>query len=558
MKIKKTKWQVINKDGKKNLTSKDIVKILLRNRGIKTAQQEKEFLNPSDPAKITLRKLKISEAQVKKTIARLKQAYKNKEKVIVYGDYDADGICGTAVLWESLYSLGFDVWPYIPERFSEGYGVNADSVKKLKNKNPELKLIITVDNGIVANKEIEKINKLGIDVIVTDHHQKEKKRLKAFSIVHTTEICGSAIAWILAKEINKKFKKQKPKFKIEDSLDLVAIGTIADLVPLTGVNRSFVKWGIKKLNETRRPGLLAMFREASLEIGEIGTYEVGFIIAPRINATGRIEHGIESLRILCTKSVKRAQILAQKIGSVNQERQRIVNKVVLHSKSMIGKDFSRKVIILAHEIYHEGVIGLAASKLVEKFHRPSIVISKGKKVSKASARSISGFNIIKNIRELKDLIKDGGGHPMAAGFSISTSNIEAFSKRFEEISDSILTEELLAKKIKIDMELDFNVLNLELIDEINRLQPFGIGNPFPIFVSRDVEVVNARIVGRTRKHLKMTLRKNSKMFDAIAFNQAEANSELELGNKIDIAYSIDKDLWDGREKLQIKIRDIRS
>ncbi|MFH1971077.1 MAG: single-stranded-DNA-specific exonuclease RecJ, partial [Patescibacteria group bacterium] len=469
---KKVNWEVIFNKKNEDLNSKKIVEILLKNRGIKTSQEKKDFLNPISPEKLKLDKLKINSTSLKKSLERLKTALKNKEKVIIYGDYDADGISGTAVLWETLFDLGFDVWPYVPERFSEGYGVNFESVNLLKEKFPNLGILITVDNGIVATEEIEKINKLNIDVIVTDHHAKGKKVLKSFSTIHTTQISGSAVAWIFSREIQKYFTKN---MNLDKRLDLVAIGTIADQVPLIDANRSFVKWGLQKLNETKRPGLISLFKEAGLKEGEIGTYEVGYIIAPRINAMGRIEHGIDSLRILCTKSIKRSVELANTLGNINQKRQRIVDEVVIHARKMIAKGDSNKVLILAHESYHEGVIGLAASKLVEQFYKPAIVISKGKKISKASARSISGFNIIENIRKLDNLLENGGGHPMAAGFSILTSNIEKFQNKFQKISDKLLTDEILSKKIKIDMVLDFNNLSLELVDEISKLEPFGIG-----------------------------------------------------------------------------------
>jgi len=551
---KKVNWKVIFNKKSKDLNSKKIVGILLKNRGIKTLDQKKEFLNPVSPKKLTLDGLKINKKDIKKSLDRLKTALKNKEKIIVYGDYDADGITGTAVLWETLFDLGFNVWPHIPERFSEGYGVNFESVKTLKEKFPNLAVLITVDNGIVAGKEIEKIKKLGIDVIVTDHHEKGKQTLKSFSIIHTTQISGSGVAWIFSREIQKYFTK---KIDLDERLDLVAIGTIADQVPLTGANRSFVKWGLQKLNETKRPGLISLFKEAGLEEGEIGTYEVGYIIAPRINAMGRIEHGIDSLRILCTKSQKRSVNLANILGNVNIKRQKIVDKVVIHARKMISKTDSSKVLILAHESYHEGVIGLAASRLVEQFYKPAIVISKGKKISKASARSIPGFNIIAAIRKLNHLLQDGGGHPMAAGFSIFTSDIGKFKKEFINIAKKSITEEMLTKNIKIDMNLNFSNFTLELIAKIAELEPFGIGNPYPTFFTEDVEILELRRVGKENKHLKLVLKKNDRIIDAIAFYLGNLYPKLSKDKKIKVVYSLEKNLWDGREKIQMKIRAIK-
>jgi single-stranded-DNA-specific exonuclease len=535
------KWEILSK-GK----TTDIVKVLLKNRGIRTEKQKKEFLNPIPPNKLTLKELKISESGIKKSILRIKKAIKNNEKIIVYGDYDADGICATAILWEALHSLKANALPYIPERFSEGYGLNDKSVKKLKEEHLDLGLIITVDNGIVARRQVEKIKKLGIDVIITDHHQKGKKIPKAHSIIHTTEIGGAGIAWIFARELGKT-----------DGLDLAAIGTVADQLPLVGPNRSLVKYGLKALNKTKRPGLLALFEKTAITKGSIGTYQIGFIIAPRINATGRLKHGIDSLRLLCTLDEERANNLALYLGKVNTERQKIVENVVLHAGDRAENKDWKGIILLSHESYHEGVVGLAASRLVGRFYRPAIVISQGTKLSKASARSIPGFNIIKVIRELEDMIMDGGGHPMAAGFSIETKKIKEFSKKLEEISIPLLTDELLTRKLKIDMEADFSQLNWKLLKVISLFEPTGINNSTPLFVTKGISVLNARQVGADGKHLKLTLENKGKVFDAIAFGFGNLSSKLSPGESIDAVYVFEENVWNGNRNLQLKIRDIR-
>ena len=553
----KLNWQILfeKKDKEKKLPVDKIIEVLLENRGIRGSKERVEFLNPVKPEDVSLAYLKINKEEVKKAIFRLKTAFKNRERVIIYGDYDADGICGTAILWETLYGLGFDVWPYIPERFSEGYGVNFESVEKLKKEYPNFRVLITVDNGIVANEEVDKINKLGIDVIVTDHHQAGKKKTNSYSTIHTTDVCGSAVSWIFSREIKNRFLKLKNKKT--GGLDLVAIGTIADQVALLGANRSFAKWGLRDLNNTNRSGLLSLFKEAGLTKGEIGTYEVGYIIAPRINATGRIEQGIDSLRLLCTKSEKKSLELARKIGNINQKRKDIVDKVVEKALNLTDKNSLEKVLIIDGKSFHEGVIGLAAGRLVEVFYRPAIVISKGEKISKASARSIPGFNIIENIRKLDHILLDGGGHPMAAGFSILTKNINKFKKEFIKIVNESINDELLLKKVKIDMDLGFKDFSLDLINKINTLEPFGIGNPFPVFITENVEILDKRLVGKENKHLKLILKKDERIFDAIAFNMGDVFPALSKKEKISIAYSLDKNFWDGRDKIQIKVRSLR-
>ncbi|OGM08785.1 single-stranded-DNA-specific exonuclease RecJ [Candidatus Woesebacteria bacterium RBG_13_36_22] len=571
------KWEVLNKakSQKPKAQISDILRILLENRGLKTKKQKIEFLNPKHPEKLDIKELGIDSDELKKALKRIKEANKNEEQIIIYGDYDADGICATAILWETLFSQNENVKPYIPDRFEEGYGINTQSVESLKKQNPNIKLIITVDNGIVASDAIESAGKLGIDVIITDHHQKGKKIPKAYSVLHTDKISGTGIAWILAREITKKIQNphlrrgfgEQAKFKIqiENNLELVAIGTIADQMPLLGPNRSFTKYGLRILNKTKRLGLKALFSEAglvtfkgpTLQGVKIGTYEVNFIIAPRLNAMGRMEHAIDSLRLLCTKNQGRAQELAGILGRTNKKRQKIVDEVVLHARHTIQNGLLRSAIVLAHETYHEGVIGLAASKLVEEFWRPAIVFSKGDKISKASARSLPGFNIIESIRSLDDLILGGGGHPMAAGFSIETSKIEIFRRRFEELTASLLTDEILSRKLRIDAEIGFESLGLDLINELENFEPSGIGNPTPVFATNDVNLLDTRTVGVEAKHLKLTLEKNGLEFGAIAFGKGDLFTKLKPESKVDIAFNLSRDVWNGNSKLQLKIKDIK-
>lgn len=549
------KWEVLSEKEIKD--NNQIIKVLLENRGIKSEKDKKEFFNPTSPEKISLKTLGINQSEVSKAVERTKKALKSGEKVIVYGDYDADGICGTAIMWETLNSLGLNVLPYIPERFSEGYGLNVESIQKLKKEDPNLGLIVTVDHGIVAGQKVDIAKELGVDVVISDHHLPGKIKPKAHAVVHTTEIGGAAVSWVLAREIIKKIGSSKTKSNFESALELVAIGTIADQIPLTRANRSFVKYGLEKLNETKRPGLSALIDNAAIVKGTIRNYEVGFLIAPRLNAMGRLEHAMESLRLLCTKNKSRADELTMQLNKVNLERQRIVEEVVIHARGSVGDLSLKKVIVLANESYHEGVIGLAAGKLVEEFYRPAIVLSKKGEISKASARSISGFNIIEAIRSLGDLILEGGGHPMAAGFSIKTELIEDFSKRINEVAEPLLTEEILARKIVIDTELNFNQLNEDLVEEIKKFEPTGLGNPTATFVTRGAEVLEGKLVGRDKRHLKLKLRQKDKLFNGIAFGAGEIYSKLSPDSKADIAYNLEENVWNGNKSLQLKVKDLK-
>jgi len=550
------KWEIVSKSKVKSQKLKvdEIIDILLKNRGLRTKKEKGEFLKPTPPEKITLKSLKISDVSVKKAISRIKKAVKNKERIIVYGDYDADGVCATAILWETLYSLSKKSLPYIPERFSEGYGLNAESVEKIKTQNPDVKLIITVDNGIVAYDGVKKANELGIDVIITDHHQKGKKLPKAQAIIHTIEIGGAGLAWVLARELKSAIRHQPSDI---NGLELAAIGTISDQLPLVGANRSFAKYGLEVLNKTKRPGLLALFEEAAIEKGSIGTYQVNFMIAPRLNAMGRLEHAIDSLRLLCIKGRGKAQVLARLLGKTNRQRQKVVGEVLLHASKNVDEKNLGSVIILAHETYHEGVIGLAASKLVEKFYRPAIVLSKGDDYSKASARSISGFNIIETLRKMEDMWVEGGGHPMAAGFTIETSKIDVFSEKFSKAADSILTNDLLTRRLKIDLEVDFSQLNWKLENALEDFEPAGIGNPTPTFATKGVVVLNSRVVGRDAKHIKLVLQKDDKTFGAIAFGFGYLYPKLMTAEKVDVAYNLMENEWMGEKKLELRVKDIK-
>ena len=532
-------WEVLSEKGV------DVIDSLLKNRGLKTKKEQEEFFNPTNPNDLTLKELEISEVEMKKAIKRLKLAKKTREKVIVYGDYDADGVTATAIVWEALHKFGLDVLPYIPDRFKEGYGINAKSVEKIKEKSPSLKLIVTVDNGIVASSEISKINKMGIDVIVSDHHAPDKNKPKVSAIIHTSKIAGSAVAWILARETGSK-----------TGLELAAIGTIADQMPLTHANRSFAKYGLVELRNTKRAGLIELMRQAAVKIPEVGTYEVNYIIAPRINSMGRLAHAIDSLRLLCVKDGTRARELAQLVTKTNLERQKVVDEVVISVREKARK-LPDGIIFLSDESYHEGVIGLAAGRLVEEFWRPAIVISVGAEFSKGSARSISGFNIVEAIREHADLLVAHGGHTMAAGFTIETAKLTEFEKRIREAAKKTLTAEVLNRKLKIDSELDFKLIDWELAEKLKEFEPSGLGNPTPIFASLKVEVSDVRLLGTEKKHLKLKLKKDGKLIDAIGFGMGESFKDLKKEDKVDVAYSVDENVWNGVKSLQLKIKDLR-
>ena len=532
------KWQVLHESLVTN--KKEVLGILLENRGLKTKKEIDEFLQPKAPKDITFKDLGIDNKDLKKVIDRLNKAKKNKEKVIVFGDYDADGVSATAILWEALYKLGFNALPFIPNRFEDGYGLKAKSFDYKELQPENCSLLITVDNGIVAYDGIKEAKKRGIDVIVVDHHTKGTKKLPTEFCLHSTLVCGSALSWFLAKELGK-----------EDGLDLVALGTIADQMPLLKINRSLVKYGLVELTKTKRVGLKALFRD--LKIETVGVYEVGYIIAPRINAMGRLRSATDSLRFLCTRDPKKASDLNRLLNETNIERQKIVDEVLISVLKSVT--IEEKIIVIDGE-YHEGVIGLASGKVTERFYRPSIVLSVGKDgISKASARSINGFNIIEAIKET-GLIIEGGGHPMAAGFSIETKKILEFKTLINELAKGKLTDEIMERKLKIDLELSFQNIDTELLTELKKFEPTGFGNFAPVFVSRKVKIVEIKPVGSEGKHLKLKFEQNNKKFDAIAFGMLN-NKNLKAGDKVDVAYTLDENVWNNKTSIQLKVKDIK-
>ncbi len=554
MAIKTKNWQILSKVKPKN--ADEAIQILLKNRGINSKKEIDDFLYSKDPLKISSKDIGIDPLEVQKAFKRIKQAKENKENVLVYGDYDADGISGTATMWETLHAIGINVLPHIPDRFSEGYGLNVESVKKLKQKDPNLKLIVTVDHGIVAGSKVDKVKELGIDMIISDHHEAAKKMPSPVALVYTKEVGGSAVSWFLAKDLIEKFDLTE-KFDIAGRLELAAIGTIADQLPLIGANRSIVKYGIEKLRKTKRPGLLAMFTDAKIKKEEIGTYEIGFLIAPRINSMGRLKHGLESLRLLCTRDSQKALTIAKNISDTNGERQKVVEIVLTHAKNYYQELKNKSVIVLADEKYHEGVIGLAAAKLSEEFYRPAIVLSKKGDIAKASARSIPGFNIIQAIRSLESLYIEGGGHPMAAGFSINTDKIEEFSQKINDIAQKSFTEEMLTRKIKVDSQIDMSILNTDFYLRLSDFGPFGTGNSEPLFVAENVNLLEVRRIGGDGRHLKLKVGDSGNVFDAVAFGWGENYDELSKSKSINLVFSLDQNVWNGRTSLQLKIKDIK-
>ncbi len=540
-------FKILNKE--RPDTTKRIFNILLENRGIKTKKEVDEFLDPQIE-KVTVKNVGIDVSEIKKALELIKKTIQENKAIIIFGDYDVDGITGTAILWETIFSFYKNVHPYIPHRMDEGYGLSIKGIKNLQAIVKDIGLIITVDNGIVAGKAVEYAKSNGIQVVITDHHTPGDILPDADAIIHTTSLCGAGVGYLFSTTIRSAFQLSEDVSRIE----LVALATVADLVPLNAYNRTLLKFGLEKLRNTNRVGLLALFEEARINKLDIDTYHIGHMIAPRLNASGRISHAMDGLRLICTTNKVRAKKLAMILEGINKERQALTFSSAEDAKQHV-KDIGNIVIAESSE-YEQGVVGLIASRLVEEFYRPSLAISIGQEISKGSARSIPGVNIIELIRSCPDYLIEAGGHPMAAGFSMKTINLDSFKKAIVKASEKI-EKKLFVKELKIDLEIEFGQITLELYDLVKKLAPFGMGNPVPVFMTKKVQVLSLKKVGKQEDHLQMFLGKDGVEFKGILFNHIKKQT-LSVGDIIDVIYTIEQNIWKDKKTIELKVKDFKN
>lgn len=538
---------------KDTTSDKQIIDLILKSRHIKDLD---EFLNPISPLLLTLKDFGSYERPFKKVIKILKEIKEKNQMIVVYTDYDADGITGGAILWETLHLLGFKVMPYVPNRKLEGYGFSKIGIDNVKSKYDPA-LIISVDHGITKVDEIKYAKKLGIKIVVTDHHLKgDKIPESSEAIFHIPALSGSGVSYFFAKEIFNEFEIKNSQYKLlennfkSDYAALASIGTIADLVPLIGPSRSLVKYGLENFDKVKRFGIKHILKQASIADKKITPYEVGFMIAPRINAIGRLEHAIDALRLLCTNDEKKAYDLSHKIGNVNVERQELVEKSVKEAKKMLETDIKKsgslqKIIILISDHWNEGIIGLIASKMAEEFYRPTLVLTKTDTGYKGSARSIPTFHVTEFLRSLKKDLIDVGGHKQAAGFTLEKDQLNNFTKNAQKVAKNLINDKDLERKIEADLKIPISKITLDIVRSMEALEPFGMGNPRPIFYSEGI-LTGAQLLGKTQKHLKIFV----DGLELLAFNQADKFKELSRGQKIKIVYNLEINRWGNRERLQ--------
>ena len=541
---------------------------LLYNRGLKEDEIE-DFLNPEYDKLFDPYLFKNMAAAVDLIISQIKK----KNKIVVYGDYDADGVTAAALVYEILRIFKARVDIYIPYRVTEGYGLNKEAIDKIFTR--QANLIITVDNGIRNKEEVKYAKAKGMEVIVADHHpvSENKEDLPECLILNPLiadepypykNLAGVGVAFKLVKALIGRAKLTgEMKHRLEErSLDLVAIGTVADCVSNLGENRIILKRGLEILNNTKRLGLKCLIAFAKINNGrKLDTWNIGFQIAPRLNAAGRMEHANTAFKLLVTRDKIEAEALAKRLNDRNAERQIVSDQILAEIESAFlqtgGVDQADKIIIGVsqnNKAWNEGVIGLVAGRLCEKYYRPALVIAKTEDGYKGSGRSVAEFNLIKAIEKCGEYLTKYGGHPMACGFSLNEDDLDKFKARIRKIANQKLAGVGLHPKLTIDMEVRLTDINEVMISEIEKLAPFGQDNPRPKFLSKNILIRDVVYMGLNGQHLKLRLENN---LWAVGFGRAEEWKDLKIGDKIDLVYYLERNEFNGRTELQLKIVDAR-
>ena len=555
------KWQIYETDSQKvqELIDKYNLNLLLAtilvNRNILETENLEKFLKPTrndfhDP--FLMPDMKIA-------VERILKAIENKEKIIIYGDYDADGITSITVLKSFFKDIGVEVSSYIPNRLEEGYGLNKPAVKKIVDD--KYNLMITVDCGISAIEEIDYANSLGIETIVTDHHEVGEKLPNALAIVDAKrkdnmypcrDLAGVGVVFKLIQALSIKLNLKEESYL--KYLDIVCIGTISDIVPLVDENRVIAKLGLMLVNQTKNLGLKSLLMSSGYK--KIDSTTISFGVAPRINACGRMGHAEEALKLFLSNNLNEVQELTKKLNDYNVKRQDIEKRIYEEAVKQIEERNLNKnnTIIVAGENWHHGVIGIVASKITEMYFKPSILLCNEGDESKGSGRSIPGFDLHDALMKCLDHIEKFGGHSMAIGITIKKSELEQFSQSLENVAKEEHTEEIVPI-VQIDAKISLSDINKEMVESLNQLEPFGEGNKMPIFVIKNLKIDSIRALTEG-KHLKLTLREGNNMVNAIGFNMGSLAEEYKIGDKIDVAGMLEINSFNGVDSVQINLKDI--
>lgn len=556
------RWNVIESDRTavqglvEKLNISPILAQVLVNRHIETAEDARRYLYDSldDGYDSFLMK------GMERAVERISRAIDNDENIIIYGDYDVDGITSTSLLYMVLHELGAVPSFYIPERQSEGYGLNKEALQRLQEQHTDL--VITVDCGISSFDIIEQY-KQSMDIIVTDHHEPPSQLPQAYAVLNPKqkdcpypfkELAGVGVAYKLCQALWKTRKGED----FTKYTEIVALGTIADLVPLRDENRILVKAGLEKIKNGENIGLQALLQVSSLDKNLINAGRIAFTVAPRLNAAGRISHAEQGVRLLLETNEDKARRMASSLSELNRERQDVEHAIATEAISQIEKEHRAKDgVLIAHgEGWHVGVIGIAASRLVEKYYRPSLVISVHEGVGKGSCRSISGFNMYEALKSADDLLLQYGGHPMAAGFSIAAENIEAFRQRLNEYAAQNMTAEAYIPAVSIDAALQETDITLETIAELSQLEPYGMGNSRPVFSMYHCAVEELRPIGRDKQHVRMSMDCNGVRLQGVGWSMASLCEAVLAGDEVDVAFQLERNDFNGTSSPQLVLQDV--
>ena len=556
------KWQIYETDEEKVEKLKEKYKInnllatILVNRGITDEEEIRQFLKPTRQDFSNPYLMKDMEIAVERII----KAIKNQEKVIIYGDYDVDGITSTTVLKKFLKDLGLEVSYYIPNRLNEGYGLNKTAVEKIVNEG--YSLMITVDCGITGIEEIDYANSLGLEVIVTDHHEPLEELPKALAVIDNKrkdskypfrDLAGVGVAFKVCQALGMRLGLKEESYL--KYLDIVCVGTISDIVPLVDENRVITKLGLLLVKQTRNVGLRSIINSSGYS--KIDSNTISFGVAPRINACGRMGKAEEALELLLSNDIYKVNELTKKLNEHNKERQEIEKGIFESATEKIEKNHldDNRTIVVGGSGWHHGVIGIVSSKITDMYFKPSILLSfEEDGIGKGSGRSIPGFDLHDALMKCQDSLEKFGGHSMAVGVTIRKEKLEEFRKEFEKVAEEEKIEEIVPV-LNIDSKIDLSYVDKEMIDSLKELEPFGEANKMPIFAFKNLRIDSIRALSEG-KHLKLTLKEDNRIINAIGFNMGSLAEEYRIGDKIDLAGVLEINTFNGVDNLQINIKDV--
>lgn len=532
-----------------------IVRLLL-NRGLTDTAAMKAFLNPATETYLDPYLFQDME----KAVSLVRESIARREKILIYGDYDADGVTSTALLLKVLQELGSDCSFYIPNRFTEGYGINNEAIEKAAAE--DIKLIISVDTGIAAVDAAELARELGIKLIVTDHHEPPEVLPCAEAIINPKRLddtypfdglAGVGVAFKLAHALLGRLPSEY--------LDLVAIGTIADLAPLVEENRLIAIAGLELLSQTSNLGLRTLLEQTNLTKQAITSYHIGYIIGPRINAVGRLESSDSAVRLLLTEDYAEAKRIVAELETINRERQLLVKQITDQALAKIeaeGLD-EYNTLVVADPTWNAGVIGIVASHVIRKYYKPTIILNIDEEtgIAKGSARSIAGFNLFQALTEVSEHLLAFGGHPAAAGMSVEIDKIDDLRIALSQVADEWLIAEDFVPCERVDAVVDLDAVDYDLLKEIETLEPYGIGNPKPLFLIEDATVISAQRIGKDQNHLRMALKNTGKPLTALYFHQGELGDMLAKGDQVSVIGELTLNEWRGYVNPQLIVTDLR-